>query len=149
MQHWIAITSDMLLQSLNRAELDAVNTVADTAAIDDEISDVVAIVREAVANNRGNVMPEDDRLIPRSLRAYALDILRVRLLTRYTIAVSDARKAAADAAHTRLSDIAKGDYLVTAPSGGIPSMPSRTPHVTAPDPTFGSSASSGWWPRPR
>lgn len=149
MQHWIAITSDMLLQSLQSRELTALIKPESAAAIGEEIDDVVATIREAVANNRGNTLPADDTLIPRTLRSVAMDILRVRLSLRYGVAINESRQAAHDAALTRLAEIAKGTYLIIAPTGEIPSMPAHAPHVTAPDSTFGSSARFGWWPRPQ
>ena len=149
MNHWIALTADMLPEVIDQAELDAI-TAADTdgSVVDGIIQDVTASVREAIAANPANVMDLTGDTIPRTLRPEALDMIAWRLLKRFAVAVSESRDKAATSARERLEAVRAGTHRVIGPDGRMPVPPGKRPYVQGPRPAYGSGA-PGLFPSPR
>lgn len=149
MSSWITLTSDMLMEVIDRAELEAI-TAADTegTVVPGIIQDVTAAIREAIAGNAANVMDQDDSTIPRTLKPEALDMIAWRLLKRYAVMVSEDRDKANTAARERLEAVRSGTHRVIGPDGRMPVPPGKRPYVQGPRPAYGSGA-PGLFPSPR
>lgn len=147
MPYWIPLTQDCLAQVFNEAELATLKAKAPAAALEAELGDMVAAVRQAVAQNRGNRLPADAALIPRSLRGPALDILALRLLKRYALKATDERRTQAERAQDLLKALAEGKELVLDEAGLLPADPASSPAIIAPAPAYGNNG-AGWWPKP-
>lgn len=147
MSHWVPLTQDCLGQVFNDSELATLKAKATDAALEAELGDMVAAVRQAVAQNRGNRLSADQGLIPRSLRAPALDILALRLLKRYALKATEERRTQAERAQDLLKAIAEGKELVLDEEGNLPADPAATPAIIAPAPAYGNDG-VGWWPKP-
>lgn len=149
MHYWITLTSDMLAEVIDRAELDAI-TGADTegTVVPGIIDDVTATVREAIAGNAANVMDQDDTTIPRTLKPEALDMIAWRILKRYAVSVSEDRDKANTSARERLEAVRAGTHRVIGPDGRMPIPPGKRPYVQGPRPAYGSGA-PGLFPSPR
>lgn len=148
MSHWVPLTVADLSSVFNAEELAAVSKGEALPFVQDTLGDITAIVREAVAANKANRLSADCALIPRSLRPAALDIAAVRLLKRFALAVTDERKAAADAAYQRLDAVRKAECPVLDESGQIPPAPAQTPQIVAPRPAYGNDG-IGFYPVPQ
>lgn len=148
MTYWVAITAEDLPAVFNGKEIEAVTKPDNAAVLADAIGDIVAAIREAVAQNRGNTLPDDQTLIPRSLRPAALDILALRLLKRFSVAVGDDRRKAAETAEQRIESIRAERRLVMDQHGQMPVPPSQTPEIIAPEPSYGNDA-KGFYPVPK
>ena len=92
MKAWIELTIDDLALVFNAKELAVVVPSGPDSANTwtlDTLDDVTAMVRESIASNPANALDDDQATIPRTLRAAAMDIAAVRLLKRYSMAITD------------------------------------------------------------
>ena len=99
MKAWIKLTTDDLALVFNAKELAVVAPSGPDSANPwtlDTLDDVTAMVRESIASNPANALDDDQATIPRTLRAAAMDIAAVRLLKRFSMAITDERRKAAD-----------------------------------------------------
>ena len=147
MRFWVPLTQECLAQVFNETELATLRARAPMAALEAELGDMVAVVRQAVAQNRGNRLPADMSLIPRSLRGAALDILALRLLKRYALKATDERRTQAERAQDLLKALAEGKQCVPDEAGFLPADPASSPAMIAPAPAYGNGG-AGWWPKP-
>ena len=147
MNYWVAIRPDDLSAVFVGEELTALTRPEASAAVQDAIDDVTAIVRDAVAQNLANLLP-DGALIPRSLRPAALDMIAWRLLKRYALAITDERKQAAAEAAARIAEVRTQKQLVLDATGKLPVQPAGTPAIIAPDPAYGNDG-PGLYPLPK
>lgn len=148
MKYWVPITAEDLPAVFSAKELDAIHKPDNAAVLADAIGDIVASIREAVAQNTGNALPDDQTLIPRSLRPAALDILAMRLLKRFSVAASDDRRKAAETAEQRIEAIRAERRLVMDQYGQMPVPASKTPAIVAPEPAYGNDG-TGYYPIPQ
>ncbi len=145
--YWVPLTQDDLAQVFNDTELASLRAKVQGGAVKDALGDMVAFVRQCVAQNRSNRLSADKSLLPRSLRGPALDILALRLLKAYALQVTEPRKLAAEKAAELLEDIAKGKRLVLDEQGELPEDPAATPGIVSPSPAYGNEG-IGWYPTP-
>lgn len=127
---WTELCADTALASaLNPAEAAATAPLlaAGQGGIDALCADIAARIRAAVLAGGRARLQGGPRHIPASLRGEAVAILRLRLLTRFDLAVSEARKAEADAAEARLDAIARGE---------IPLLDESAADTATPPPTY-------------
>lgn len=146
-QYWLPLQWADITRVLNSKEAALVCTSDHQAEIEDDLFDMVCRVREAVASNGSNVLSADHALIPRTLRAAALHILRVQWLTRYALPITQDRKDAADAAEEMLKAVADATLAVMDESGNMPDHADASPAITAPMPAYGNNG-IGWYPTP-
>lgn len=144
MTNWMVLSAQDVLRALNGQELAVLKSpqpnsqATSDALLEEMIGDVLATIREAVANNRANTLGPDGT-IPRSLRREALALLRMDLITRFDIRCTetDPRPAAAKAATAKLADIAAGKWqIMDAEQQSIDAPPSQSPEMIAPDPAY-------------
>lgn len=150
MKAWITLTADDLTLVFNSKELGVVAPMGsdgDNPWVSDTLDDVTAVVREAIACNPANVLDSDLTRIPRTLRAAAMDIVAVRLLKRYSMAITDERRKAAEDAVAQLTAIAKAERKVIGPDGKVHVPASHKPSIAAPRPAYGNDG-TGWYPEP-
>lgn len=108
---WETLTEDALAEAFNDRELEAVVRLRTDAATDPVpgiIAGVAARVRSAVLSGGRCRLSGGDGDIPAALRGEAVAILRLRLLLRFALSVTEERKDEAVRAEQRLDEIAKG-----------------------------------------
>ena len=71
---------------------------------------LAARIRNCVLAGGRARLPEDAAAVPMALRSEATAILRVKLLTRFALSITEERKREAEAAEQRLDEIARGEY---------------------------------------
>lgn len=135
---WSTLTEDALAEAFNAKEAEAVVRLRAEAAVDPVpaiIGAVAARVRSAVLSGGRCRLCGGDGDIPAALRGEAVAILRMRLLTRFALSVTEERKEEATRAEQRLDDIAKGvlpfaaDTVAAAPTyHGRPQRWNTPPH---------------------
>ena len=110
---WIAVDESLVAEGFNPAEQQA---VAQGRAIDPAADPVPGICSGVAGRVRAALMacgrvrmPADEGTIPNALRGEATAILRVRLLTRFALSITEERKREAEAAEARLDAIARGE----------------------------------------
>ena len=113
----------------------------------DDMLDMTCRIREAIAANRANSLSANKLLIPRTLRAAAMSILRVQWLTRFALNVSDDRRRAAEEAEALLKKVAAAQMPVIDEEGNIPRLPAQEPGIIAPSPAYGHDG-TGFFPTP-
>ncbi len=110
---WIRVDEALIAEGFNPDEQEAVSQgrAIDPAAdpVPGICSGVAGRVRSAVLACGRVRMNADELSIPNALRGEATAILRVRLLTRFALAITEERKREAEAAEERLDAIARGD----------------------------------------
>lgn len=109
--NWSTLTEDALAEAFNAKEAEAVRRLRTEGELDPVpgiISAVAARVRSAVLSGGRCRLSGGDNDIPAALRGEAVAILRMRLLCRFSLSVTEERKAESDRAEQRLDDIAKG-----------------------------------------
>lgn len=147
MSWWIPLTVADLPMVLNAKEL-AVLTLPDNQTyVTDILEDLVAVVRESIANNPANTLDPDRTTIPRTLRAMALSLATVQLLKRFALAISDDRREAALKAEERLAAIARAEFSVIDVHGDVPVPAGDIPEINAPTPAYGNDG-VGFYPLP-
>lgn len=150
MKAWIKLTTDDLALVFNAKELAVVAPSGPDSANPwtlDTLDDVIAMVRESIASNPANALDDDQATIPRTLRAAAMDIAAVRLLKRFSMAITDERRKAADDAAALLASIARAERKVMGPDGKVHVPASHKPAIIAPSPAYGNDG-TGWYPEP-
>lgn len=150
MKAWIKLTTDDLALVFNAKELAVVAPSGPDSANPwtlDTLDDVTAMVRESIASNPANALDDDQATIPRTLRAAAMDIAAVRLLKRFSMAITDERRKAADDAAALLASIARAERKVMGPDGKVHVPASHKPSIIAPSPAYGNDG-TGWYPEP-
>ncbi|MFI3243062.1 MAG: hypothetical protein R3Y56_02270 [Akkermansia sp.] len=145
--YWIALQWADIARVLNTKERAIVCNDDHRSDIEADLFDMVCRVREAVATNGSNSISADRALIPRTLRACALHILRVQWLTRYALPITQDRKDASDAAEEMLKAVADGTLAVMDENGDMPSHADESPAIVAPRPAYGNDG-VGWYPTP-
>lgn len=137
MNTWIVLSGEDLRSVLNPAELSAYMARSTTDDLDDMVQDVVVTIREAVANNRANVLGPDGT-IPRSLRREALAIARMDLITMCDVRYgeTDPRPLAAKKAEEKLKMIAAGTWQIAGAGDEVSTPPSQSPEIISPDPPY-------------
>ena len=131
MKAWIKLTTDDLALVFNAKELAVVAPSGPDSANPwtlDTLDDVTAMVRESIASNPANALDDDQATIPRTLRAAAMDIAAVRLLKRFSMAITDERRKAADDAAALLVSIARAERKVMGPDGKVHVPASQAVH---------------------
>lgn len=146
MNNWIPLSVDDLALVFSPKEVEAIVAPTNSQFIAEIMADVVAQVRESIANNPSNALDAGDT-IPRTLRAIALDIIAVRALKRYARTITDERKEAAAAAIQKLSQIAEGAYRVIDAQGSIKLPEYMEPSIIAPRQGYGNDG-VGFFPTP-
>ena len=76
-----------------------------------------------------------------------MDIAAVRLLKRFSMAITDERRKAADDAAALLVSIARAERKVMGPDGKVHVPASHKPSIIAPSPAYGNDG-TGWYPEP-
>ena len=150
MKAWIKLTTDDLALVFNAKELAVVAPSGPDSANPwtlDTLDDVTAMVRESIASNPANALDDDQATIPRTLRAAAMNIAAVRLLKRFSMAITDERRKAADDAAALLVSIARAERKVMGPDGKVHVPASHKPSIIAPSPAYGNDG-TGWYPEP-
>ncbi len=147
MEYWVTLTPADIAAVLVHSERDTVLSPAHGSAVKTVCEDVICLVREAVASNRANRMSADPARIPRSLRPAALDIIRLRLLTRFALSVTEERQEAAERAEQELEAVRTGKRAILAEDGTLPDEPCAIPAIIAPTPAYGNDG-VGWYPVP-
>ena len=71
----------------------------------------------------------------------------MRLLKRYSMAITDERRKAADDAAALLAAIARAERKVIGPDGKVHVPASHKPAIVAPSPAYGNDG-TGWYPEP-
>ena len=107
--NWIPLDDTLVAEGLNAKEAAA---VAD-AAVDLQgiCRGLAARIRSCVlAGGRAALGGDDDTYIPEALRGEAVAILRLKLLVRFALVVTEERKREAEQAEQRLDAIARGEY---------------------------------------
>lgn len=105
---WKQITEQNLVAALSRHEVDAYRRDFEVETVDLLIAGITAEVRDYLASN-GNVrLDPDERRIPPSCVAKALDILVIRVLKRINVQPVQVRIDAANSAEEYFSKIAEG-----------------------------------------
>lgn len=139
---WSAITAADFLSQLSQPELELVRASALAPGQDDPVPQVLARVTSEV---RGYIpaLRTDARVasgqLPEALHAAALDIARVRLISRLAAGkasaylLTDARQRAYEAALALLRDCGRGVFVVEPP-----------PTSSAPAPTATSEDAGAW-----
>ena len=108
MSSWKKITEQNLVAALSRREVEAYRRDFEVETVDLLIADVTAEVRDYIASN-GNVrLDPDERNIPPSCVAKALDILAIRVLKRINVQPVQVRIDAAKSAEEYFQKIAEG-----------------------------------------
>ena len=95
-QYWLSLSLDDIPRVLVEKEAAIVCKEENAPQLVEDLFDITCRVREAIASNRGNSLSRNKQLIPRTLRAAALHILRLQWLTRFSLAVSAARRKTAE-----------------------------------------------------
>ncbi|MBS5509404.1 MAG: DUF1320 family protein [Akkermansia sp.] len=148
MKAWIKLTMDDLTLVFTAKELAVVApSHQENSWPQETLDDVTAMVRESIASNPANVLDDDQATIPRTLRAAAMDIAAVRLLKRFSMAITDERRKAADDAAALLASIARAERKVMGPDGKVHVPASHKPAIVAPSPAYGNDG-TGWYPEP-
>ncbi len=94
---------------------------------------LAARMRNAVLAGGRAHLPADALAVPMALRGEATAILRVKLLTRFALAITEERKREAEAAENRLDAIAKGEIpFVDATPAARPAYYGRKRHRRQP-----------------
>lgn len=109
---WTEITEALIAEAFNGKELEAV-TMRRNAETADPVPGIIAGLAgriRACVSAPGKVRLQGGSLsIPQALRNEATAILRLKLLTRYALSVTEERKREATDAEARLDAIAKGE----------------------------------------
>lgn len=111
---WVRVDEALIAEGFNPTEQKAISQGRAIGEAADPVpgicSGVASRVRAAVlAGGRLAHMAPDALSIPNALRGEATAILRVRLLTRFALSITEERKREAEAAEARLDSIAKGE----------------------------------------
>lgn len=147
MNMWVTITSGNLAEIFAQSERKLLSAPENESYVSESILDVIAEVREAVANNAANRLDPDMSTIPRTLKTAALDILAVRLLKRFSLEITEPRKQAAADALKKLQDVAAARWKITDPDGNVPTDPADLPVIISPSPAYGNDG-TGFYPEP-
>lgn len=127
---WTAITPQDVRFSLSRFEREAYQTLAtddDEQVIAEAIAAVVPGLQGYIADNPQNSIPQDITLLPERVHKAAVHLIRVELLTRLDLEVSEDRRKAADEALRLFIRIADGKSHVEQPQGATaPGSPTQT-----------------------
>lgn len=147
MAYWLTLTRDNLPEIFAPKELEILSKEENQPYVEECLADITAEVREAIANNAANKLDAEESTIPRTLKTTMLDIVAVRLLKRFNLTVTDARKEAAAEAREKLVAIAQARYKILQPDGTLPDEPSSIPVIISPDPAYGNDG-TGFYPSP-
>jgi hypothetical protein len=143
---WRAVTEADVLGVLNSAEINAYQTAVIGTGQDplaDAIAAVTGMCRGYLAAHGANVL-EAGATLPERCILSACHIIRVELLTRLDLEVSEARAAAKRDALAFFRDIAAGKVAVEDPAGdGTESLASPRPRVAGRTRTFTRAAQDG------
>lgn len=108
---WVTLNADMLAEAFQETECQDLLALRSTAdPVPGICAGIAARIRAAVQANGRTQLAGGECDIPQALRGEAVAILRVQVLTRYDMTISDPRRDAATAAEARLDAIAKGEY---------------------------------------
>lgn len=145
--YWIKLDASDIARILNPKEAAIVCQKSQSAEIEEDIFDLTCRVREAVASNGSNALSADATLIPRTLRASAMHILRIHWLSRYAIPITQDRRDSATAAEEQLRKVAAGELKILDENGQMPTHADEQPAIIAPSPAYGVEG-IGWYPTP-
>lgn len=107
---WIELDETLLAEAFQErecAELLALRSSADP--VPGICRGIAARIRAAVQANGRCVLDGSESSIPQALRSEAVALLRLKILIRYNLNVSDDRRQDAQKADERLDAIARGD----------------------------------------
>lgn len=110
---WVPLDETLIAEAFDKREAAAV-LAGRTAAAADPVPGIMAglaaRIRAAVAAcGRVRMRGRDETYIPLALRGEAVAILRLKLLVRFALVVTDERKREAETAEERLNAIARGE----------------------------------------
>lgn len=145
--YWVKLDYSDIDRILNPKEATIICQKSPKEEIEEDIFDMTCRVREAVASNGSNALSADATLIPRTLRAAAMHILRIHWLSRYAIPITQDRRDSATAAEEQLRKVAVGDIKILDEHGNMPSHADEQPAIIAPSPAYGVEG-IGWYPTP-
>lgn len=107
--NWIPLNDTLVAEGLNAKEAAVVMESAEE--LPGICRGLAARIRSCVlAGGRAVLGGEDETYIPEALRGEAVAILRLRLLVRFALVVTEERKREAELAEQRLDTIARGEY---------------------------------------
>lgn len=110
---WFPLNADLVNEALNPQEATAVLQRRGTESADPLpgiCSGIAARIRAAVlGGGRSALGGADETYIPNALRGEATAILRLKLLTRYALNVTEDRRREAEEAEKRLDAIQRGE----------------------------------------
>lgn len=113
---WVDLTEDVLAETLNGAELQAVAARRGTEQVDPVpgiLAGVAAKIRGRIRSGGRTRLQGSDLAIPDALWTEAVDIVRYQLLLRLALNISEPRKIAYQTALKTLDDISSGAYVLT------------------------------------
>lgn len=109
---WGELDERLIAEAFNNKEAVAIQQGRDSASVDPVpgvLDGLAARIRAAVLACGRVRLRGGDRSIPQALRGEATAILRLKLLVRFALAVTDERKREAELAEQRLDAIARGE----------------------------------------
>lgn len=127
---WIACDRELLSEALNgkeRAAVESARAKDDSDFVPGICAGLAARIRAAVLANGRSKLRGGKGDIPNALRNEATAILRLKVLIRYALAVTEERKAEAREAEARIDAIAKGE---------LPFIDEEDSDQSAPPPTY-------------
>lgn len=121
---WFPLDDALIGEALNPKEEEAVLRLRGEAAADPVpgiCRGLAARIRNCVLSGGRARLQGGETEIPMALRGEATAILRVKLLTRFALSITEERKREAEAAEQRLDGIARGEYPL--PDGTVAATP--------------------------
>lgn len=112
MMDWFTLGEELLTEAFNETEAAKLLPMRRSLPADPVpgiCAGVAARVRAAVVAGGRCRVPEDAAAVPMALRGEATSLLRVKLLTRFALSITEERRREAEAAEARLDAIAKGE----------------------------------------
>lgn len=110
---WFTLDEELIAEAFNEREAQQLQETRRSLPADPVpgiCRGLAARMRNAVLAGGRAHLPADALAVPMALRGEATSILRVKLLTRFALSITEERKREAEAAEQRLDAIAKGEY---------------------------------------
>lgn len=110
---WVELNETLISEAFNAKEAAAIQQGREGVPVDPVpgiLAGLAARIRASVLACGRVRLRGGESSIPQALRGEATAILRLKLLVRFALAVTDERKREAEAAEERLDAIARGEY---------------------------------------